>query len=64
MICLKLAMFKHGMDYEKDFLDTVEEDAQRVFSEFKRIYEEKKDTNASYIKNLEQIINYYGKFFD
>lgn len=57
-------MFKNSMDYEKDFFDTAEEDAKIIFMKFKKIYHEKKDCDTSYIKNLEEIINYYEKYFD
>lgn len=52
------------MDYEKDFYDSLEEDVHEVFTKLKRIYGGKKNTNVSYIQNLEQILDYYGKYFD
>lgn len=64
LVFLNLAMLKHSREYKKDFFETLEEDATEMFNKFKRLYEKNKDTNASYISNLEKFLMYFEKHFE
>lgn len=63
LACLKLAMFKHSITYKKNFFETVEEDAEDIFIFIKEIYEEKKNTNESYIPLLGKFVIGLEKYF-
>ena len=65
VIFLYLAMIKHSILYEKDFLGTIDKDAKEMFDILKEVYENKiKGTNAPYAQKFGESIVLLERNFD
>ncbi len=65
IVLLYLAMWKHSLVYDKEFLKTVDEDAKEMFDILKKFYEnEIKGTDAPHVPKFGESIVLLERNFD